>query len=285
MNDLFDGPVDDDDDGLPPHLRRLLSEGAEGPAMSGPARDRVLGRVLATVAVTSTAATAAAAATTTAAPAATSAATAAAATGVGVKAVVVGLVVAGIVGVSVVVAVPRSSALPTAEPQPPLVVSLPEPPPTTLPAMADTATPEETTAPTSSTSSTLSAPVSTSTPTPPLKKTTTTTSAVPPGAPSVNASTTTTTVATTTAPWELSKLEAARAALARGDAAKTLLLVDEHAAAAPQSPLREEGAALRVLALAALERQDEAIAAASAFMARYPKSLFGPRVRRAASLH
>ena len=37
------------DDDLPPTLRRLLHDGAEGPAMSRAAEERVMGRVLATV--------------------------------------------------------------------------------------------------------------------------------------------------------------------------------------------------------------------------------------------
>ena len=59
MNDLSEGV--DDDDGLPPHLRRLLDRGAEGPPMSAIAHDRVLAKVMTTVAVTATAATASAA--------------------------------------------------------------------------------------------------------------------------------------------------------------------------------------------------------------------------------
>ena len=59
------------------------------------------------------------------------------------------------------------------------------------------------------------------------------------------------------------------------------MLVDDHAARAPQSPLREEGAALRVLSFARLGRRDEAKAAAASFVVDYPKSLFGPRIQRA----
>ena len=83
--------------------------------------------------------------------------------------------------------------------------------------------------------------------------------------------------------WEVPQLESARAALAAGQPAEALRLVEDHARRAPGSALREEGRAIAVLALVALGRHDDAQAAATAFSAAHPQSLFLPRVRRAVS--
>lgn len=277
----------DDDDALPPHLRRLLDEGGDGPPLSTAAQQRVLGRVLATVGVatvgvapaaaaaaqttTATTATTTAGATGTASAAtATMATTAAAATtaatGAGlalsVKAAVLaaGLGLVGVGGAGIVVATTRAPTLPARDPSPPSVAhhpspaEAPAPSPDLVEATPDT---EIAAAPTPS-------PVAAPSSRPPS-------SSRPVTTPSLDSS------------WELPQLESARTALAAGDAAQALTLVEDHARRAPGSALREEGRALEVLALVALGRRDEAQAAAAAFAARHPQSLFLPRVQRAVS--
>jgi len=294
-------PPDDrdelDDDALPPHLRRLLDEGSDGPPLSRAAQERVLGRVLATVGVaavgaagvasaatsssatstaaasaatttgaTATTATAAVAATTTTAAATT--ATAAGGLALSVKAAVLaaGLGVAGLAGVGVVAVVDRAPTLPARDPvpawsPPPAAASTSTSTPTAAPVAPD-AEPASTPAPAPSTAST-SSPASPSSPSSaPVKK-----AAV--ASPALESS------------WELPQLESARAALSAGRAAEALALVEDHARRAPGSALREEGRALAVWSLVALGRHDEARAAATTFATLHPQSLFLPRVQRA----
>jgi hypothetical protein len=80
---------------------------------------------------------------------------------------------------------------------------------------------------------------------------------------------------------ELDALNTVRAALAAKDAERALRLLDEFEAKTPVSPLREEAAVLRVESLLLAGRLTEARSAAEAFVARYPKSPYLERVRRA----
>jgi hypothetical protein len=313
--DDLDGDLDDD--ALPPHLRRLLDKGGDGPPLSRAAQERVLGRVLATVGVatvgaaavtaattttatttaaatgattggvaattttTTTAATAAATAATTAtattAVATTAAATTAVAAGglaVSVKAAVLaaGLGVAGLTGVGVVAVVDRGPSLPAREAPIPAPSSSTTTPPSGLaPAVVATPAPA------------LEPPSPETPPTPPTPPTS---SSVAPSVSPSNASSTTKKPPAAASPslemaWEVPQLESARAALAAGQPAEALGLVEDHARRAPGSALREEGRAIAVLALVALGRHDEAQSAATAFAAAHPQSLFLPRVRRA----
>jgi hypothetical protein len=263
-HDDLDG-VDDLDDGLPPHLRALLHDGSAGPALSRGAQERVLGRVIASVgavALTSTAAAASAASATatTAATTATTATTATATVGMGLlakSAIVVGFLgVAGLVGVGVVSS--RPSTGPVREPVP---VTASVAVPAVLPVLdavveADTVLQPDmpTTAPLTTTTAPLT---STAKPSRPMSK---------PAQP---------------VSWEAPQLESARAALSAGEAQTALSLIEDHARRAPNGAMREERDALQVLALVRLDRHEEAQAAATAFFARYPTSLFGPRVQGA----
>jgi len=79
---------------------------------------------------------------------------------------------------------------------------------------------------------------------------------------------------------ELVLIRDARLALQRGDAGAALWGLDEHARAFPRGVFQEEASALRVEALVAAGRRDEAHRAAVAFDAAYPHSPYGPRIRR-----
>jgi hypothetical protein len=72
---------------------------------------------------------------------------------------------------------------------------------------------------------------------------------------------------------ERSLLEAAQAALGRGDAAEALTLVGQHAREFPKSDLGEEREALRIRALARAGRCDEVKSARASFVTRFPASL------------
>ena len=72
---------------------------------------------------------------------------------------------------------------------------------------------------------------------------------------------------------ERSLLEAAQAALGRGDAPEALSLVGQHAREFPKSDLGEEREALRIRALARVGRCDEAKSARTSFVTRFPASL------------
>lgn len=80
---------------------------------------------------------------------------------------------------------------------------------------------------------------------------------------------------------ELLLIQRAQRALARGDGAAALDALDAHARAHPRGRLTEERQAARVLALCAVGRADEARAAATRFVARYPTSPHAARVRGA----
>lgn len=80
---------------------------------------------------------------------------------------------------------------------------------------------------------------------------------------------------------ELLLIQSAQRALARGDGPAALEALDEHARAHPRGRLLEERQAARVLALCAAGRADEARAAATRFVARYPTSPQAARVRGA----
>lgn len=77
---------------------------------------------------------------------------------------------------------------------------------------------------------------------------------------------------------ELRLLRQARAAVARRDFAGALSPIAEHARRFRNGRLVEEREALRVRALAGLGRTEEARAAASAFRARFPRSVLLPAV-------
>lgn len=76
-------------------------------------------------------------------------------------------------------------------------------------------------------------------------------------------------------------LDAARAALASGDAQATLARVEEHVRSYPKGRFQEEREALRVRALADAGRRDEAKSAATRFEARWPGSVLLPTVKAA----
>jgi hypothetical protein len=79
---------------------------------------------------------------------------------------------------------------------------------------------------------------------------------------------------------ELHLLREARAAVARGDFSAALTPIAEHTRRFKNGRLAEEREALRVKALAGLGRTDEARRAATAFRARFPRSVLLPAVSR-----
>jgi hypothetical protein len=79
---------------------------------------------------------------------------------------------------------------------------------------------------------------------------------------------------------ELKLLRQARAAVAREDYASALPPIAEHAHRFKDGRLAEEREALRVKALAGLGRTDDARRAATAFRARFPRSVLLPAVSR-----
>lgn len=79
---------------------------------------------------------------------------------------------------------------------------------------------------------------------------------------------------------ELQLLRQARAAVAREDFAAALPPLAEHARRFRDGRLVEEREALRIKALAGLGRMDEARRAATAFEARFPRSVLLPAVTR-----
>lgn len=76
-------------------------------------------------------------------------------------------------------------------------------------------------------------------------------------------------------------LDEARGAVARGDGSAALIALEAHRAGFADGQLVEEREALTVLALAKLERDDEAQGKARRFLARWPTSLFAGAVRQA----
>lgn len=78
---------------------------------------------------------------------------------------------------------------------------------------------------------------------------------------------------------ELDLIREAHAAMQSGDAARALVLVDEHARRHPAGALAEEREALRVLALCRLGRAAESRAAADRFLKAFARSPHASRVR------
>jgi hypothetical protein len=80
---------------------------------------------------------------------------------------------------------------------------------------------------------------------------------------------------------ELDLLQQAQVAYAGRDFQSALVLVAEHARKFPSGRLAEEREALRVRSLARSGRRDEARRAGAAFAARFPRSVFLPRLAAA----
>lgn len=80
-------------------------------------------------------------------------------------------------------------------------------------------------------------------------------------------------------PLELEALEHARSALAGGDAARALLLLDEYSTRFPKARLRAESAVLRIEALAASGQKGAAIRLGRQLLAREPNGPYARRVR------
>jgi hypothetical protein len=80
---------------------------------------------------------------------------------------------------------------------------------------------------------------------------------------------------------ELTRLRAAQAARAAGDAARALALLDAYDGAHPRGALRIEAEAVRVLALCDAGRRADAIAQADVFLAAHSVSPLAGRVGRA----
>src|SRR5262249_30122685 len=78
---------------------------------------------------------------------------------------------------------------------------------------------------------------------------------------------------------ELVELDAARAALAGGDATRALGLLDAYTRAHPSGRLELEADMLRIDALAQSGRKDLARKRAEQFLRRHPKSVLAPRAR------
>jgi hypothetical protein len=281
--------MSDEHEPLPPlgglALRALAAERARGDVDAG-MHDRLLGRVIASVAVgvavtgvavTAHAANATAAATGAATTgAATGTATGAAVTAAGLTAkalpwIIAAFVVGGGVGAAVHAAVAPSyppSSTETAAPAPSGAARLTSPAPIPAPSSAatDTAAPP-------------AVPV-TALPSVPATTARVTTPASPPSASGANAPS-----AASATPGgtgndvdlaaERSLVDRARTALGRGQSSDALAALDTHAARYPQGRLSEEREALAVDALARSGRMDLARARAARFRATYPNSVFG----------
>lgn len=81
---------------------------------------------------------------------------------------------------------------------------------------------------------------------------------------------------------ELQAIDAARSAVAAGDGARALKLLDDHARRFPRGRLHLEAEVLRIEALARSGNRAAATTRARAFVKRHPNSVFTPRVRRIA---
>jgi len=79
-------------------------------------------------------------------------------------------------------------------------------------------------------------------------------------------------------------LDAARAAVARGEPEAGLGPLKQHAARFPNGILTEEREALAVRILAAIGRSRDALARAEDFQRRFPNSLFAPTVEAARAM-
>ncbi len=77
----------------------------------------------------------------------------------------------------------------------------------------------------------------------------------------------------------MASLDRVRAALAGGDAARSLALVDAHEAAFPGGAFSQETVLLRIEALVKLGRRSEATALGRAFAAAHPTSPHLAKVR------
>lgn len=82
---------------------------------------------------------------------------------------------------------------------------------------------------------------------------------------------------------ELQQLDRARAALAAGRATEALATLDTYSRSTPRGALTLEAEVLRIDALARSGRSNQARARASAFLARYPRSVLAARVRQLAA--
>jgi hypothetical protein len=78
---------------------------------------------------------------------------------------------------------------------------------------------------------------------------------------------------------ELASLDAARAALARGDTTRALAVLDRYARAYPRGRLDMEAEVVRIDALAESGRTDAAHARAREFLRRHPNSVLAAHVR------
>jgi hypothetical protein len=78
---------------------------------------------------------------------------------------------------------------------------------------------------------------------------------------------------------ELASIDAARAALARGDAAGAIARLNRYARAYPRGRLDMEAEVLRIDALAESGRTEQARARAREFLRRHPNSVLGAHVR------
>ncbi|MCA9713398.1 MAG: hypothetical protein KC468_01750, partial [Myxococcales bacterium] len=87
--------------------------------------------------------------------------------------------------------------------------------------------------------------------------------------------------ATSSLAAETEALRRVRSELSRGEPARALELLDDHARRFPAGVLVEERAALRVVALCDAGRRADGRAAAGRFLARYPSSALAGRVRAA----
>ncbi len=81
---------------------------------------------------------------------------------------------------------------------------------------------------------------------------------------------------------ELQAIDAARSALAAGNGARALALLDEHARRFPGGRLHLEAEVLRIEALARSGQGPTARTRARAFVERHPNSVFTPRIKRLA---
>ncbi|MDB4953516.1 MAG: hypothetical protein JWO36_1085 [Myxococcales bacterium] len=81
-------------------------------------------------------------------------------------------------------------------------------------------------------------------------------------------------------PSQAELLREAWAAVSRGEAARALDLADQDEHSHPSGALDEERAALRIVALAKLERRDEARTAASLFLTDHPDSVHRALIER-----
>jgi TolA-binding protein len=82
---------------------------------------------------------------------------------------------------------------------------------------------------------------------------------------------------------ELNAIDAARSAVAAGDGARALELLDDHARRFPRGRLQLEAEVLRIEALARSGKAAVAKQRAKAFVERHPNSVFTPRVKRLAA--